>query len=62
MSEGLKPCPFCLENKLLLIENRSRDETWEYTRAVVCMTCGACGPECKTDQEAKDAWNRRVTE
>ena len=51
----LKPCPFC-GSELILIE-RTYGGTW------VC--CEGCYTETKlynTEEEAIEAWNRRVTD
>ena len=49
----LKPCPFC-EGVGLYIHQET-EEQW----LVVCLDCGASGPEGASKQAAIDAWNKR---
>ena len=55
----LKPCPFC--------GSKDVSNSWYYDEAyegkifhVRCHKCAALGPIEATEQQAIDAWNRRV--
>lgn len=52
----LNSCPFCGNADL----ECGHDPDASLYR-VEC-NCGACGPDGKTEQEAIDAWNRRILE
>jgi Lar family restriction alleviation protein len=54
MSEELKPCPFCGENKLILQEIIANNC---YVKCLLCITDGPVG---ENEQEAIDAWNKRA--
>ena len=51
--EGLKPCPFCGGNKLNTRLLMHRDFE------IVCMSCGAKGPEGDSIPHTKELWNTR---
>lgn len=57
------PCPFCGCTNALVAPTSSREPV-HYT--VICTpewglgACGASGKWCDTEDEAIDAWNRRV--
>lgn len=62
----LRPCPFCGGGGALDSWGMS---PWERTHiesltgkwySVFCTLCGAAGPDCLTDGDAEDAWNKRV--
>jgi len=49
--DELRPCPFCGGTRLTV-------EVFEYgAERVVCESCGACGPDDKSDWEARAGWN-----
>lgn len=51
----IKPCPFCgSENWAMFDCNSGR-----YC-VLVCEDCAAQGPYGSTEEEAKEAWNRRA--
>lgn len=50
-----KRCPFCEKTDTRMDANQ--DGYW-----VKCMWCGARGPHERTEQEAKESWNRRPLE
>ena len=50
----LKPCPFCGDTQLTIINVYGEDYY------VHCDTCTTCGPSGETEQEAIEAWNRRA--
>ena len=59
MSE-LKPCPFCRgEAEFVKIGYQDRDDI--ISPYVFCKNCGVTTAWYETKEEAKDAWNRRVT-
>jgi hypothetical protein len=49
----LKPCMFCTEREYLAPTKQS------YRYYVLCLRCGARGPECENYDLAKRHWNRR---
>ena len=49
----LRECPFCGEEVLAVFVKRNGFY-------VVCYGCNTCGPEKPSQQEAEEAWNRRV--
>ena len=60
----LKPCPFCNESELAIIEmariyeGSSRDDLcWE--KVVECQNCGAQGGTAGRSAEAVKSWNDR---
>jgi hypothetical protein len=57
----LSPCPFCSHE---IFETHSdqcenKDGTYEYW-FVQCQKCLTEGPLCKTEEDAKLAWNTRT--
>ena len=46
-----KPCPFCGRTELVLYGGER----------VGCESCGAMGPNADSEEEAWEAWNRRVS-
>lgn len=54
MENKLKPCLTC-DSILIDVEN-TKDKKYRS----VCFHCGTCGPNCETEAEAVDAWNRRA--
>lgn len=61
MSDELLPCPFRTENEdhSLTVGQRPRVFGPHRPYSVLCG-CGASGPMADTEQEAVQAWNRRV--
>jgi Lar family restriction alleviation protein len=60
MSE-LKPCPFCQSKDVL--GKYAVDEVNQLgTAYIVCMDCRARGPYEYGEQQARDAWNLRITD
>lgn len=64
----LKPCPFCGRKVLVeKIEPRLYDPSYNHNYSVVCYWCDLYfgydiyyGGEYDTEEEAAEAWNRRV--
>lgn len=59
--EVLKPCPHCKESQLRISEvwtSRKSETVSEF--AVDCMSCGASGGYYDTEEQAIEAWNRRI--
>lgn len=57
MSNTAKPCPFCGARFRTVHDVSAR------TQQLICMSCGARGPEVDRSQfavEAEKAWGRRV--
>jgi Lar family restriction alleviation protein len=57
--EDLKPCPFCGSNKLY--------PSFYYAVSIFEIVCGECNSktyfkECRDENKAIAAWNKRVTE
>lgn len=52
--DKLKPCPFCGGSDLRIIEAH-----W-IKSAVICKQCGSASGCYDTEQQAIEAWNRRV--
>lgn len=52
--EGLKPCPFCGGDEILMLESDRSDYV------PFCSHCGAEIDGCKYGDEAIAAWNRRA--
>lgn len=57
--DNLKPCPFCAYDNADVIDWQALDHT-EY--AVLCLNCGAQGPNDLGKSGAREAWNRRRKE
>jgi len=56
MNENL-PCPFC-GGQAIEFNGKESNET----SSVQCSNCdGACFDSCKTIEEAREKWNRRVS-
>lgn len=53
--EGVAACPFCGSLRYRV------KPVWKTYRFVACLDCKAGGPVCRTDDEAIEAWNRRVS-
>ena len=53
MSE-LKPCPFCSSKNIVINDYHSM------TVFIQCNDCGVTFPHFESEQEAIEAWNRRV--
>ncbi len=55
-----KPCPFCggkeAEIDIYIVEEN--ELIWEY--CVACYACDTFGPSAYTEEEAWEAWDRRV--
>jgi Lar family restriction alleviation protein len=58
----LKPCPFCgaTDNKKLRPTSGVELSREEGIFQVFCWECGASSGYFRTEQEAIEAWNRRV--
>lgn len=62
----LESCPFCGGSAMLESWDMSpweRMHIYTYTGkwyAVSCTECCASGPDCTTESDAADAWNKRV--
>jgi len=56
----LKPCPFCLNKKVEVVDFGNDDGEIEY--AVCCENCGATGPNDISIQLASEMWNLRRIE
>jgi Lar family restriction alleviation protein len=63
----MKPCPFCgvvpkydTRNGIVDLESRAREQYM--SSQVVCLNCGACGPESEFQDDAKTiaVWNQRA--
>jgi len=59
-SRQVLPCPFCGGSNLCIRHTSERDV--HPPLAVCCNDCSTEGPAKQTDDEAKEAWNKRVTE
>ena len=55
--KDIKPCPFC-GGKAFLGQYQTNFFATLY--AVRCEDCNSVGKSCKTEEEAAEAWNRRV--
>lgn len=53
----LKPCPFCGGVNVFIAELRTN--FFESRYAAVCEDCQSLGGNCKTEEKAIEAWNRR---
>jgi hypothetical protein len=53
-------CPFCKEKEALGISEYFATAFKRNRFCVVCYTCGARGPEGKTEKEALKAWEKRM--
>lgn len=56
----VKPCPFCGMRPA-----EALDDLWTsdggYFFQIVCLPCGAAGPQMTTEDGAWKAWNERMT-
>ena len=52
--EGVKPCPFCGGNNLLVDMDVDGNHVF-----ISCNECYTSGPHAINDRRAKDAWNTR---
>lgn len=59
MLDGAKPCPFCAYSEFR-IETLDREKHKEYV--VMCLNCGAFGPNEMYTQRAIVMWNLRREE
>jgi Lar family restriction alleviation protein len=58
--EGLKPCPFCGETRVSLVERAQSGGDGQYT--IVCWSCAAEGGWSKSAHGAKRYWEMRPEE
>lgn len=56
----LKPCPFCGGKAFLAEYDYKFDTGYVPTYGVECTGCNAAIYDCDTEEEAAEAWNRRV--
>lgn len=54
----LKPCPFCGSTDIWNLEAGRNTDMW----FVQCQDCCATFPHFDSEEEAAEAWNRRVGE
>jgi Lar family restriction alleviation protein len=55
MKTKLQPCPHCGEvNEHYFKVNKYPLNPWH----IECLTCGALGLDAKSDEEAREKWNR----
>ncbi|MBD2785402.1 restriction alleviation protein, Lar family [Xenorhabdus sp. DI] len=54
MKNKLKPCPFCGDKSVILINPKN---DWRYAE---CLRCRGRGPERYNHDSALAAWNQRV--
>ena len=62
MSEELKPCPFCGGEATLDHVNGSHGELWDIFCSTRSCEIRPCTVWFTTEQDAIEAWNRRVSE
>lgn len=53
----LKPCPFCGETKILIIEGFTKG-----SYRTICDNCCCVGASGVTKEKAADVWNTRTTQ
>ena len=58
MSNELKPCPFCGSTNIDCADAGHKTDVW----FIQCDDCGATFPHFDSEQEAKDAWDKRANE
>lgn len=58
----LKPCPFCGSKNTACSFYTTHTEGMEDHYYIGCKNCGANGSRGKSEEEAIEAWNRRVND
>lgn len=54
----LKPCPFCGSDKVFV--SKFQTNFFQERYSVICEDCQSHGKNCKNEQDAAEAWNRRA--
>lgn len=60
MSEQLKPCPFCGSEGKVFFNDEACYHGGKGTYYIVCAECASRGKNGNDEQQAIEAWNRRV--
>ena len=55
----VKPCPFCGMRPAENLDNQWT-EIGGYYQQIICLPCGAAGPQATTEDAAWKAWNERT--
>jgi Lar family restriction alleviation protein len=55
----MESCPFCGCKRVDVVHKTINNCDYEWFAA--CCECGASSANCKTKQEAIDAWNKRIS-